>query len=155
MTPPLRSAALLARLPRSVSPRTKYVCLQCRHRTELETSRPLVPLVPRRYTSNSGRKTSVTERLRRKIWGTQDPPGQADPYADVSVEDQNRRQLEGLKLEADTSSTPSMVSQTIGSTGVSSYADYVPATTWEGLDQIGGAAGWWEEAWDQQHYFNG
>ena len=33
--------------------------------------------------------------------------------------------------------------------------DYVPATTWDGLDQIGGAAGWWEAAWDEEHQFQG
>ena len=33
--------------------------------------------------------------------------------------------------------------------------DYVPATTWEGLDQIGGSTGWWEEAWDAENRFTG
>ena len=32
---------------------------------------------------------------------------------------------------------------------------YVPATTWDGLEMIGGAEGWWEEAWDRENQFEG
>lgn len=32
---------------------------------------------------------------------------------------------------------------------------YVQATTWDGLEQIGGATGWWEEAWDKVNQFEG
>ncbi|MCJ1398922.1 hypothetical protein MMC11_002123 [Xylographa trunciseda] len=95
-----------------------------------------------------------TEKIRRKIWGTQNPPGQADPYGDASILDQSKGQPPELEPE------PEGVSQ-VSTTGDKSlpsstaYADYVPATTWEGLDQIGGATGWWEEAWDQDNQFNG
>ena len=32
---------------------------------------------------------------------------------------------------------------------------YVPAATWDGLERIGGAEGWWEEAWDRENQFEG
>lgn len=32
---------------------------------------------------------------------------------------------------------------------------YSEAVTWDGLDQIGGAEGWWEKAWDQENQFKG
>ncbi|KAL8717316.1 MAG: hypothetical protein Q9225_005433 [Loekoesia sp. 1 TL-2023] len=33
--------------------------------------------------------------------------------------------------------------------------DYTPAVSGEGLEMIGGLTGWWEEAWDEQHQFQG
>ena len=32
---------------------------------------------------------------------------------------------------------------------------YEPATSLDQLESIGGPTGWWEEAWDRQHQFNG
>ncbi|KAI9839792.1 MAG: hypothetical protein M1837_001991 [Sclerophora amabilis] len=33
--------------------------------------------------------------------------------------------------------------------------DYVPATTWDGLEQVGGQGGWWKKHWDPEHRFQG
>ena len=103
----------------------------------------------RRQASNSREKAPFSEKIRQKIWGTKDTPGQADPYGDASVFDQTKKQAE-----------PELVDEipTTGDKDISksdAYADYVPATTWDGLDHIGGATGWWEEAWDEEHQFNG
>ena len=31
----------------------------------------------------------------------------------------------------------------------------MPATTWDGLESTGGPTGWWEDAWDKSHPFEG
>lgn len=53
--------------------RSFYVCSACRHEVR---SAPLLAQPVRRNASNS----SITEGLRRKIWGTDNPPGLKDPY---------------------------------------------------------------------------
>jgi hypothetical protein len=30
---------------------------------------------------------------------------------------------------------------------------YSPATTWDGLEHVGGYGGWWEKNWDPEHGF--
>jgi len=32
---------------------------------------------------------------------------------------------------------------------------YEPATTWDGLERVGGFGGWWKENWDPEHQFKG
>ena len=32
---------------------------------------------------------------------------------------------------------------------------YEPASTWDGLEKVGGYEGWWEEKWDPYHQFDG
>ncbi|MCJ1386501.1 hypothetical protein MMC17_009627 [Xylographa soralifera] len=91
-----------------------------------------------------------TEKIRRKIWGTQDPPGQADPYGDASILDQTKKQTP--KPEPELMDQVSTAKDKPLSSSAA-YADYVPANTWDGLDHIGGATGWWEEAWDEEHQF--
>ncbi|KAL8749012.1 MAG: hypothetical protein Q9184_006973 [Pyrenodesmia sp. 2 TL-2023] len=34
-------------------------------------------------------------------------------------------------------------------------SDYTPALSGEGLESIGGPTGWWEQAWDEEHQFQG
>jgi hypothetical protein len=31
---------------------------------------------------------------------------------------------------------------------------YVPASTWDGLEHVGGFAGWWKRNWDPEHAFS-
>ena len=41
----------------------------------------------------------LTEKLRRKIWGTDNPPGLEDPYGDRSVFDQSKKKERRLEKE--------------------------------------------------------
>ena len=93
----------------------------------------------RRHASTASGNIPFTEKLRRRIWGSETPPGQEDPYK--SIKDQTE-QVDPLPVTAEGQATAAQL-------------DYVPATTWEGLDQIGGATGWWEEAWDAEHKYSG
>jgi hypothetical protein len=70
-----------------------------------------------------------------------------DPYGDKSVFDKTKErtkveevdreeQLEAAKLRLDLST-------------------YEPASTWDGLERVGGFGGWWKENWDRDHTFKG
>jgi len=150
MSTPLRTSAALRPVSNSVRNRSSYICLQCRRRTDLNllaSTIPSLPSIGRRNASTSRDKTPYTEKLRRKIWGTDNPPGQADPYGNASLLDRSKQQPKAQEQEPETVDT-------ITAAPVLDV-DYVPATTWDGLDHIGGAAGWWEEAWDDEHHFQG
>lgn len=34
-------------------------------------------------------------------------------------------------------------------------SEYTPAVSGEELERIGGPTGWWEQAWDDEHHFQG
>ena len=147
------SSRLIRQISYGTRTRSGYVCIECQNAL---SARPFAiipkstPVANRRQASTAREKTPYTEKIRQKIWGTQDPPGQADPYGDASILDQTKKQTSDPE--------PEVVDQvsTTGDKPLSSsaaYADYVPATTWDGLDHIGGATGWWEEAWDEEHQF--
>ena len=154
--------------PRQLPYQSTYVCVQCRQRINSQSSRhtPILSssTVCRRNGSSSSSKLPYTEKLRRKIWGTDTPPGQEDPYGGKSILERNRERKEQDVGQAEvddlqegvqaSEKTPvdAPIAQSIDS-GV--LADYVPATTWDGLDHIGGATGWWEESWDAEHQFEG
>ncbi|MCJ1477174.1 hypothetical protein MMC13_005845 [Lambiella insularis] len=126
--------------------------LRLRNSTPTTTSLlPLACIIPRRSASTTRDKISATESIRRKIWGTDEPPGQADPYGDASLLDRTKQ----LSQEPEVLESKSTSEQDEKAEKTAAYADYVPATTWDGLDHIGGATGWWEEAWDEEHQFEG
>ncbi|MCJ1355689.1 MAG: hypothetical protein MMC33_005681 [Icmadophila ericetorum] len=133
-----RVGSSLGRLSVRSSPSSSYVCLHCRRRGALpyhQTS-TLSTSVSRKAADKS-----FTGRLRRGIWGTDTPPGAEDPYTQrpspEPVEDSNAALL-GTKK-------PKPIDQ----------VGYEPAVTWDGLEHIGGASGWWEADWDRDHQFTG
>ncbi len=84
-----------------------------------------------------------TDKLRKKIWGSETPPGQEDPYGKESVFDQRRREREqererGRELEP----APEMEVEE-----PEDQTDYVEATTAEGLETVGGP-GWGAREWE-------
>jgi len=119
-----------------------FICCQClAHAPSLPQSSSLDRHAIRHASSKN---LPVTERIRRKIWGTDNPPGPKDPYGEsklfprkeeVEEEDEATSLSAPLKPEDDPS--------------------YKPADTWEGLDRIGGAKGWWEAAWDAENQYEG
>lgn len=131
-----------------------FVCLQCRHRSALAAQRGAlstsVPISPQRHASSTSSIDSLTGKIRRKLWGTDNPPGQENPYGGLS-----KSELKKSKVKKD----PVAVAEKAAGAGVlpsdTAASNYVPATTWDGLDQVGGATGWWEDAWDEKHPFRG
>jgi hypothetical protein len=81
-----------------------------------------------------------------------EPPGQKDPY---SFEERDAlRAEEEAKWEAKEKAIAKAEAKKIARSPELSEP-YVPATSGDGLEQVGGATGWWEEAWDQENHFEG
>lgn len=159
------SAQKLSRVSVPGSPRPAFICIQCRAENQIPSRSAINVRIPSRCASSSPEKSPFTERLRRKIWGTDKPLGLADPYGESQlVKNLKERQIaagenpeaELVDDEAQEAKVPQKQkavarpgTQIAGETDDS----YVAAETWEGLDRIGGATGWWEEAWDAENIF--
>ena len=121
-----------------------FVCLRCRSRR----LPPLQPLVIQRYASDDNK--SNLSSVRKKIWGTEHPPGQRDPYEQLTAE-QRAEQEQEMEAEREMEAKKQAEAEVVAE----AEAEYEPATTWDGLERIGGPTGWWEEAWDREHQFEG
>ena len=110
-----------------------FVCSQCReHLSRSRAVQQAACAKSLRNASSSSKSSTFTEKLRSKIWQDK-PPGLKDPYSPASSQPKD--------------SSPAIAT--------SDAAAYTPASTWDGLEQIGGASGWCEEAWDREHKFRG
>ncbi|KAA8642132.1 hypothetical protein EYZ11_008962 [Aspergillus tanneri] len=115
--------------------RAQYVCSICR-----QEARPR-PLLARQFLRNaSSNTTPLTERVRRKIWGTDNPPGLKDPYGGEGALERKfkKAQSEGQGEAAEESTQPIEVHQE----DIAGADTYEPATTWEGIDRIGHLGKW-------------
>ena len=126
-----RSVDLLR--PRAVAGKlSPYLCSSCSHRATFfstSISRP------------EDKKITLPEKLRRKIWGTDQPPGQENPYVNTSVYDQHNdriREEELVKHEGQERTLATMA-------GLDT--SYVPAANWDGLERVGGFGNWWKQNW--------
>ena len=116
---------------------SNYVCVSCRRRGALPYHQ--IATISSSV-SRKARDTSFTGKVRRQLWGTDNPPGSEDPYTQRP--------------------SPDMIEDAAAPTGTADakmidQVGYEPATTWDGLESIGGSSGWWEEAWDKEHHFTG
>ncbi|KAI9715162.1 MAG: hypothetical protein M1812_006141 [Candelaria pacifica] len=116
------------------------VCLTCRRRT-LSTSPRATFSTSRTQRDSEDNKPSYTERLRRKIWGTDNPPGQKDPYQKLSPEE-----LEAEEEPADELAPAEDESR--------ARVPYKAASTWDGLESVGGSE-WLADEWARKHPFRG
>ena len=137
-----RSVLPIVRTSIQIQPRSDFVCAQCRRQASsaIPKASHLAKQPPtlRRYASSS-----ITDKLRKKIWGTDSPPGQDDPYGSPSVLDKRREQQE--KQEA---------AKTTKTEAPDDDGYYAPATTWDGLKTVG-RPGWGLERWDEDNVFEG
>jgi hypothetical protein len=112
-----------------------YLCSSCSYQTSsfsTSSSRP------------ADKKIPFTEKVRRKIWGTDQPPGLEDPYSNATVLDRTEKMGQEQEM-APRSALP--VAELDPS--------YVPAATWDELESVGGFGRWWKEKWDPDHGFEG
>lgn len=145
----VRTEKSLDLLSTSYQPRTRplFVCPSCRTRLSSPSQRfALSTTAVRRAESDS--KVPFTEKIRRRIWGTESPPGQEDPYGDLSALDQTKRKRQNAVEKEEVVKQRSAVVEP-------DTSGYVPATTWDGLEQVGSLGGWEEEAWDEGERFRG
>lgn len=147
----------IARLDRSIDllrPRLSsqssnpYLCAACKYqRTAFSTS-----------TLRAARdKVPLTEKVRRKIWGTDQPPGQADPYGDASVLDRTKEREKRLDAEEaeEEAAAKRAAREPARSETILPDASYEPANTWDDLMQVGGKEEHLRETWDPYHQFHG
>jgi hypothetical protein len=134
-----KSADLLR--PRGAASRpSPYLCSSCTYKASsfsTSSSRP------------ADKKLPLTEKLRRRIWGTDQPPGQENPYEKIKPGERVRRQ--------DREEEAAQRQNSKGELKTMADVDpaYVPATSWEGLESVGGFGHWWKQNWDAEHQFNG
>ena len=126
----------LRAVPAKPSP---YLCASCiQQATSFSTS----------SSRSEDKKITIHERLRRKIWGTDKPPGQENPYVNAGVYDQNNR-AQDEELAENEGQQKKLV------TMADLDPSYVPATNWDGLERVGGFGHWWKQNWDPEHQFEG
>ena len=138
-----------------ISSRSSYVCLQCRRYasdTALKTNQsPRIPSITRRHASTS----SFSERIRKKIWGTDEPPGQENPYGSPGVFEQKRKEKgiqdpEEKSLGTETMQPPQPADNSLNQeTPFTGKVSEV--TTWEGMPVVGNRK-WGLGGWEAQHY---
>jgi hypothetical protein len=128
--------------------RTRYVCSICRQEAR---PRPFVARQFLRYASDDN--TPITERVRRKLWGTDNPPGLKDPYGGEGVFEKKFKRAgqapmqqgepegdQGTPAENQVATAEDTASTDVAEDAIS--GEYVPATTWEGLDRVGHLGRW-------------
>ena len=147
MNPLHKTSSTIGRLVSKAYPQSNYICIQCRLRAISHLQKSAFSTSTPRKASND--KLPYSEKLRRRIWGTDTPPGQKDPYVRESPSDQSKTQQQDVSISDSSSEIDATTAEDVRQSA------YVPATTWDGLEQIGGATGWWEQAWDQEHKFRG
>jgi hypothetical protein len=117
-----------------------YLCSVCKHQaTSFSTSR---------IRAARNIKVPLTEKIRQRIWGTNKPPGLEDPYGGKSVFEKTRGRAEVEEPEEREGRLKAAKPEPDLST-------YEPASTWDGLEKVGGYEGWWEEKWDPYNQFDG
>lgn len=117
-------------------PRSLYVCTVCQHE-----ARPR-PLIARQFLRNaSSNTTPVTERVRRKIWGTDNPPGLKDPYGGEGVFEKKFRKNQP-QPEEEGQAAEVASHEHANAEEVATDDTYEPATTWEGLTRVGHLGEW-------------
>ncbi|KAH8432595.1 mitochondrial 54S ribosomal mL50 protein [Aspergillus melleus] len=115
--------------------RTRYVCSVCRHEALPR------PLVARQFLRNaSSYNTPLTERVRRKLWGTDNPPGLKDPYGGEGVLERKFKKSQPEGQNDSVAETNPQASEAVEDAAAGDA--YEPATTWEGIPHIGHLGEW-------------
>jgi hypothetical protein len=110
-----------------------YLCLSCRHQaTSFSTS----------TIRTAGGKG--TEKLRRMIWGNEQPAGLEDPYGDGNILSQAKKR--GREDEA----ADRRREWERRSVATPELSNYEASSTWDGLVHVGG-----EDVWAPKHPFRG
>ncbi|KAK2765214.1 hypothetical protein FQN54_008913 [Arachnomyces sp. PD_36] len=121
--------------PQAHLSKSLFVCSTCRQQFRPQTLRAATS-----YRNASG-STSFTEKVRRKIWGTDNPPGLKDPYGGEGFVEKALRQRRG-EGEVEVEPEPQREREQVETTPPE---EYVPATTWAGLETVGTLGEWWDK----------
>ncbi|KAH8808548.1 ribosomal subunit 39S-domain-containing protein [Xylogone sp. PMI_703] len=129
----------LVRARSSLNAASPAFCTACRVQTTSFSTYPTSP----------AQKVPFTEKVRRRIWGTDKPPGQADPYGEPSFVEKLKQQRTSEREFQERQEAQAARTVPTDLTG------YEPATNWDGLERVGGYGNWWKENWDPEHTFVG
>lgn len=139
-------------------PTSRYVCLQCRHLASSQQFPSIrqfhypasTPSFHRSYATESGIADKVgwhkkfTDSMNKRMWKQGEEPATTDQSSEKPLGDgKPRTELQGRPQDGGDSMP------------MADDVDYIPAVSGEGLEMVGGPSGWWEEAWDEQHQFQG
>lgn len=147
----MTSASRFGSAVRHKLPQSSYVCLQCRFRasTPTQSANSSISLT---YTSRRHASWLNTDNIRKKIWGTENPPGQEDPYRKESAFDRKRREREQENEEE--RPLDLVPDEELESALGGEDEQYVPATTAEGLERVGDRS-WGRDEWEAENSFQG
>ncbi|KAL2860908.1 mitochondrial 54S ribosomal mL50 protein [Aspergillus lucknowensis] len=115
-----------------------YVCSVCR-----QEARPR-PFVARQFLRNASDATPITERVRRKLWGTDNPPGLKDPYGGEGVFEKKFKRGQSAPQEDESAEVTRAAGteNAVVEDALPEETPYEPATTWEGLQRVGHLGRW-------------
>ena len=105
---------------------TKYTCAACRIHTSSFSTRA------------SSQAVLDTEKWRKKIWGTDKPPGAKDPYGGPSAAEMYAAERQGKKIGKP--KVPKAKAVKLEQFDMSTYQE---SDSWEGLEEVGGKGIWW------------
>ena len=102
-----------------------------------------------------------TEKWRKRIWGTETPPGPKDPYKNTygppsvldQMRDERQRDMQEEPHDMERRTEAPAVNEEDFQDNVN-IEGYKPATTWESLPRIGGDA-WAKNQYVSRHPFEG
>jgi hypothetical protein len=150
----------IARLERSIDlvkartsakSKSTYLCSACRNHTS-----------PFSTSTIRAAKVPYTEKIRQKIWGTDQPPGQKDPYGEASVFDKTKkREAEEVAEEEEEQRKAAVPRPARPTRPAPDMSSYEAATTWANAEEgtkvpwVGGFGNWWKDNWDPEHQYSG
>jgi len=106
-------------------PTSSYTCIACRHRAAFTTSLPRSKSAP------------FTDRLRQKIWGSDEPPGLKNPYGESKSLRKKDSEDEGTELPEESTSKPRAFTGPFAE-GDDIPGGYLPASKGNTLERVGG-----------------
>ena len=111
-------------LPFAMAADSGFICSIRNTTSYVPALYPCPTVSPSTIRHNSSGSIPFTEKVRRKLWGTDNPPGLKDPYGGGSVlEEPSSEEVDVVPTAAQES-------------------PYVPATTWDGLEHVGTLDKW-------------
>ncbi|CZT48256.1 uncharacterized protein RSE6_08929 [Rhynchosporium secalis] len=131
----------LLRLRKNAQSTSTYLCSACKHHASPFTTSAL-------RAAQDG-KVSLTDKLRRKIWGTDSPPGLDDPYGDKSVFDQTKKNELKRRKEQEVAIRLNRQKDVEKPVEDPSWDDYTEASTWDGMETVGST----ERPFRRQHKY--
>jgi len=143
------------------SSRPAYICRRCWRQTLDTAFKPNPSLQASLITRRCASSSSLPDRLRKRIWGTDKPPGAEDPYGPPGAFELKRKERETEDRDEGTVQAETRPPQTLrqrieeeSQEGLEDPPDASEATTWEGMPVLG-RPDWGKEEWDEEHPFEG